>query len=79
MNIIILCSFSGTQPATCSGFRAGDARRAVKDKGLAVTGVIAVVCIRHGIFRPAGMVNMYVGERCVNNKHSLSSQDSSTE
>ncbi|TDL22683.1 hypothetical protein BD410DRAFT_803124, partial [Rickenella mellea] len=50
-------------PETCSGFRAGNMQRATKFKNCDVTGVVAVMCIRHGIFRRGAMVDLQKGER----------------
>ena len=39
--------------------------RATRQKGIDVSGVIGVACARHAIFRPGGMVDLYVGERYI--------------
>lgn len=44
-------------------------RRLTQQKGVDVTGIIAVVCARHAIFRPGAMVDLYVGERHVISFH----------
>ncbi|GBE89483.1 hypothetical protein SCP_1601450 [Sparassis crispa] len=50
-------------PETCSGFKVARAQRPGKFCNLDVSGVIAVICIRHGCFRPAAMVDLQKGER----------------
>ncbi|KAH9928327.1 uncharacterized protein B0H18DRAFT_874930, partial [Fomitopsis serialis] len=54
------------QPETCSGFKVGRAQRPGKFRNLEVSGVVAVICIRHGCFRPGAMVDLQKGERYVN-------------
>lgn len=51
------------QPETCSGFKVGRAQRPGKFRHLEVSGVVAVICIRHGCFRPGAMVDLQKGER----------------
>ncbi|KAH9913611.1 uncharacterized protein B0H18DRAFT_1088007 [Fomitopsis serialis] len=50
-------------PETCSGFKVGRAQRPGKFRNLEVSGVVAVICIRHGCFRPGAMVDLQKGER----------------
>ncbi|KAH9929427.1 uncharacterized protein B0H18DRAFT_1084196 [Fomitopsis serialis] len=50
-------------PETCSGFKVGRAQRPGKFRHLEVSGVVAVICIRHGCFRPRAMVDLQKGER----------------
>ncbi|KAH9932516.1 uncharacterized protein B0H18DRAFT_871282, partial [Fomitopsis serialis] len=56
---------AATQPETCSGFKVARAQRPGKFRNLEVSGVVAVICIRHGCFRPGAMVDLQKGERCV--------------
>ncbi|EPS93353.1 hypothetical protein FOMPIDRAFT_1136340, partial [Fomitopsis schrenkii] len=63
-------SFSGwplilRKPETCSGFKVGRAQRPGKFRNLDVSGVVAVICIRHGCFRPEAIVDLQKGERYV--------------
>ncbi|EPS97785.1 hypothetical protein FOMPIDRAFT_1078663, partial [Fomitopsis schrenkii] len=50
-------------PETCSGFKVGRAQRPGKFRHLEISGVVAVICIRHGCFRPGAMVDLQKGER----------------
>ncbi|KAH9830168.1 uncharacterized protein C8Q71DRAFT_717179, partial [Rhodofomes roseus] len=52
-------------PETCSGFKVGRAQRPGKFRNLEISGVVAVICIRHGCFRPGAMVDLQKGERSV--------------
>ncbi|TFY54299.1 hypothetical protein EVJ58_g8946 [Rhodofomes roseus] len=54
---------SETPPETCSGFKVGRAQRPGKFRNVEVSGVVAVICIRHGCFRPGAMVDLQKGER----------------
>lgn len=53
------------KPETCSGFKVGRAQRPGKFRNLDVSGVVAVICIRHGCFRLEAIVDLQKGERCV--------------
>ncbi|KAL6302304.1 hypothetical protein BKA93DRAFT_737195, partial [Sparassis latifolia] len=55
----LVCSM----PETCSGFKVARAQRPGKFRNLEVSGVVAVICIRHGCFRPGAMVDLQKGER----------------
>ncbi|EPS93236.1 hypothetical protein FOMPIDRAFT_1094913, partial [Fomitopsis schrenkii] len=52
-----------SHPETCSGFKVGRAQRPGKFRNLDVSGVVAVICIRHGCFRPEAIVDLQKGER----------------
>ncbi|KAL6300832.1 hypothetical protein BKA93DRAFT_819272 [Sparassis latifolia] len=56
-------------PETCSGFKVARAQCPGKFCNLDVSGVIAVICIRHGCFRPVAMVDLQKGEQCVSMQH----------
>ena len=51
------------QPETCSGFKVGRSQRPGKFRHLDVSGVVAVTCIRHGVFYENAMVDLQKGER----------------
>ncbi|EPS99172.1 hypothetical protein FOMPIDRAFT_1091383, partial [Fomitopsis schrenkii] len=50
-------------PETCSGFKVRRAQRPGKFRNLDVSGVVAVICIHHGCFRPQAIVDLQKGER----------------
>ncbi|KAH9936583.1 uncharacterized protein B0H18DRAFT_868044, partial [Fomitopsis serialis] len=60
-----LASFLADSHGTCSGFKVGRAQRPGKFRNLEVSGVVAVICIRHGCFRQGAMVDLQKGERYV--------------
>ena len=53
------------QKCTCSHLRANRLQNVIKFKNAVVSGVVAIVCARHGFFLPQGMVDLSKGERCV--------------
>jgi hypothetical protein len=53
------------QKTTCGHLRANRLQNFIKFKNAVVSGVVAVVCARHGFFLPQGMVDLSKGERCV--------------
>ena len=59
------------KPETCSGFKVGRAQRPGKFRFLEISGVVAVICIRHGCFRPGAMVDLQKGERYVDMRSSV--------
>ncbi|KAG8944832.1 hypothetical protein FRC03_001880 [Tulasnella sp. 419] len=52
-----------SEPSTCSGFRASDVLCEGRYKYTATSGVLAVICARHGFYLPNGMVDLQKGER----------------
>ncbi len=58
-----------SQPRTCTGFAAIRNVNTRDSKGLAATGVAAVVCARHQIVRPTSVGDLQKGERLVILKH----------
>jgi hypothetical protein len=53
------------QQNICSHLRAYRLQNVIKFKNAVVSGVIAIVCARHGFYLPQGMVDLSKGERCV--------------
>ncbi|KDQ05650.1 hypothetical protein BOTBODRAFT_97118, partial [Botryobasidium botryosum FD-172 SS1] len=60
------------QPATCHSFTAGNVALAGRYKNAVVTGVVAVYCARHGLFRPDSIVDLEKGEKYINSDYALS-------
>ncbi|KDQ05527.1 hypothetical protein BOTBODRAFT_122686, partial [Botryobasidium botryosum FD-172 SS1] len=54
------------ETSTCHGFKAGDILREGKFKDVIVSGMVSVVCSRHGFFLPQGSVDLQKGERYAN-------------
>ncbi|KAF8591823.1 hypothetical protein K439DRAFT_1228823, partial [Ramaria rubella] len=52
--------------ATCTGFKAGDIMRQSRNKGLLVTGVVAMSCACHSIVLPNAFVDLYKGKQFSN-------------
>ncbi|KAL6298965.1 hypothetical protein BKA93DRAFT_830299 [Sparassis latifolia] len=50
-------------PETCSGFKVARAQHPGKFRNLEVSGVVVVICIRHGCFCLGAMVDLQKGER----------------
>ncbi|KDQ09688.1 hypothetical protein BOTBODRAFT_190901 [Botryobasidium botryosum FD-172 SS1] len=59
------------QTSTCHGFKAGDILREGKFKDVIVSGLVSVVCARHGFFWPQGSVDLQKGERYANTDFAL--------
>ncbi|KAL6299356.1 hypothetical protein BKA93DRAFT_742425 [Sparassis latifolia] len=58
-----VCQPVCSMPETCSRFKVARAQRPGKFRNLEVSGVVAVICIRHGCFCPRAMVDLQKGER----------------
>lgn len=50
------------QKCICSHLRANRLQNVIKFKNAIVSGVIAIVCARHGFYLPQGMVDLPKGE-----------------
>ncbi|KDQ15216.1 hypothetical protein BOTBODRAFT_73850, partial [Botryobasidium botryosum FD-172 SS1] len=59
------------ETSTCHGFKAGDILREGKFKDVIVSGMVSVVCSRHGFFLPQGSVDLQKGERYANTDFAL--------
>ncbi|TDL13548.1 hypothetical protein BD410DRAFT_688437, partial [Rickenella mellea] len=59
-------------PVTCTNLKAGNMQRATKFKNCDVTGVGAIMCIRHGLFRRGAIVDFQKGERFSHIDYALS-------
>jgi hypothetical protein len=51
--------------SSCSGFQAMFLANRKRVKGLRTTGVGGVTCARHNMWRPNGIGDLQLGERCV--------------
>ena len=56
------------QISHCVGFSAMEDANRKRMKGLRATGIGAVSCARHGLYRPNGMGDLQVGERYGNQR-----------
>ena len=59
------------QASTCSGFKAGDLTREGRYAKLLASGILCLVCSRHGLFYPDAAVDLQKGERYVNGDYAL--------
>ena len=55
-------SIKFSQKGICSHLRANRLQNVIKFKNAIVSGVIAIVCGRHGFYLPQGMVDLPKGE-----------------
>ena len=59
---LINVNLDSLQNGTCGHLRANRLQNMVKFKNAVVSGVVAVVCARHGFYLPQGMVDLSKGE-----------------
>ncbi|KDQ05894.1 hypothetical protein BOTBODRAFT_122150 [Botryobasidium botryosum FD-172 SS1] len=61
------------EKSTCVNLKAVNMQNKSKFRNCVVTGVAAVICARHALFRPCGMVDMQKGEKYAHMDYALAS------
>jgi hypothetical protein len=59
---MINVNYNPLQNGVCSHLRANRLQNVIKFKNAVVSGVVAIVCARHGFYLPQGMVDLTKGE-----------------
>jgi len=59
---LINSNHNSLQNCTCSHLRATRLQNVIKFKNAVVSGVVAIMCARHGFYLPQGMVDLSKGE-----------------
>ncbi|EIN05125.1 hypothetical protein PUNSTDRAFT_30488, partial [Punctularia strigosozonata HHB-11173 SS5] len=62
---------SSEEKSTCSRFNAIEMQNKLKFKGMVTSGVVAVTCARHGLFRHGGLTDLERGEKYANTDYAL--------